>query len=332
LDSIKDIIDELTANKSEITILDLSMNTYVPEVFEKIAELIKGMENLKHIKLESVFDTLTFEEMSEVLKTLSLSLRRDLCSFELPSNAVSCNFPEEFGKFLEESELQELNLHNCGLGEDGLLKIAKHLKNIKKKENLIKLNLSKNRINVICPEFMEVFNEFVNIREFMLEANTIEEKSMSDFLEGIKNRKIEVLNLADNFVCGHGIEGLGAVFLNNNIKELYLQDIKVDKGDIKRLLTLFNKKGGEFPGELDYLKDSLTLDISCNYFEQDCIEELENLAMLVKFKKLIIFENRYEDIEKLKKLIQIEGGVVIDEEEEEIEEVDEELIEKLKVL
>ena len=59
------------------------------------------MKNLKHIKLESIFDSLTFEGMSEVLATLCVALPRNLHSFELPSNAVSCYFPKEKQLFLQ---------------------------------------------------------------------------------------------------------------------------------------------------------------------------------------------------------------------------------------
>lgn len=337
LDSIKDLLEELSSQKTQITILDLSLNTFMPLVFIKIAEIIKEMENLKNIKLESIFDSLTFEEMTEVLRTLCLSLPPGLKSFELPSNAVSCNFPDEFGLFLEKSKLQVINLHNCGLGEDGLKKIAIHLSKIEDKENLIKLDISKNRINVICPEFINIFKEFKNIKELIMNANTIEEKSMEQFLKEIKNEKLEILNLTDNFVCGKAIKQLGELFLRNDFKELYLQDIKVDEGDIYELLKLFNLKKAEFPGEIDFVKDELILDISCNYFEQNCVELLENLCELVKFKKLIIFENNFEDIEKLKDLVIKEGGMIVFSDEESSDSdsdfsVDEELIEKLKNL
>lgn len=332
LESAKDILEDLVSQKSEISILDLSFNTFVPEVFAEIAKVVKELQNLKHIRLESIFDSLTFEEMTDVLKALSAALPRDLRSFELPSNAVSCNFPEEFGKFLEECPLQVLNLHNCGLGEEGLKKIALHLEKLAVKDRLTSLNLSKNRVNVICPEFCTLFSQFKNLREFVLNANTIEEKSMSRFLKSIENKNLEVLNLADNFVCGEAIEDLGNLFLKSPIKELYLQDIKVDKGDINRLLESFRGKNEDFPGSMGYSRQELTLDISCNFFGQDCIALLEELATMFKFKRLVIFDNSYESIETLRELVLSDGGVVIDEEEEEIEPLDEEILVKLKVL
>lgn len=331
-ESAKQIIKELEEQKDKITRLDLSYNTFSPDVFSEIAGIIKEMKQLKHVKLESILDSLTFEEMCEVLTALSNALPRDLDAFELPSNAVSCNFPEEFGKFLEECPLKILNLHNCGLGEDGLKKVVAHLAKLEDKCNLASLNLSKNRINVICEEFADVFSEFKNLTEFILYANTIEEKSLARFLKNISNENLQKVNLTDNFVCGEAIDALGEVVLKNKVKELHLQDIKVDEGDIARLLgILARRKEMEFPGTLSTERPELVLDISCNFFKQDCVEALENLTAIYRFKKLIIFDNDFENIEKLKKLVHLDSGSVIDEEEEE-EEIDEDLISRLKAL
>lgn len=331
LDSVKQILEDLDSQKNEITVLDLSMNTFTPDVFSEIAKIIKEMKSLKKIRLESILDSLTYEDMCEILTSLSDALPRNLDSFELPSNAVSCKFPESFGKFLEECQLKELNLHNCGLGEDGLKKITAHLSKLPNKENLISLDLSKNRINVICDEFTELFKEFKNLTRFILNANTIEEESMGFFLESITNTSLQIVNLTDNFVCGDAIESLGKVFLNNDIKELYLQDIKTNEGDINRLLKIFNEKSSnKLPGTFESSKQDLILDISCNGFDQECVDLLESLADNYRLKELIIFDNNYDDVENLKKIVQEDNGFVKDEEEEDVEPVDEEIVEKLK--
>lgn len=333
VESVSEILEELNKNKEQITILDLSFNTFVPEVFSEIAKVIKAMNSLKQVKLESIFDSLTYEEMCKVLIALSEALPRNLVSFELPSNAVSCNFPEEFGKFLQETPVKVLNLHNCGLGEDGLKKIVSYLEKLENKKNLTVLDFSKNRINVICDEFAPLLSKFENVTDFILYANTIEEKSMADFLGRIENTKLSVLNLTDNFVCGEAMEGLSKVFSRNSIKELYLQDIKVDKGDIKRVLQALNSvKEAELPGELALEKPEIVLDISCNYFDQDCIEVLEDLTLSYKFKKLVIFDNNYEDVDNLKRLVLLDNGCIIDEEDEDLDPIDAELLEKLSVL
>jgi len=331
--SAEKIISDLGNQASEITILDLSLNTYTPEVLKEMCSKIKEMKALRHVILESIFDSLNYEDMCLCLELLCESLPETLLSFELPSNAVSCNFPEKFGDFLSRTPLKKLNLHNCGLGEDGLVKVGQCLKKLEDKSILEYLDLSKNRINVISKEFAEVFSAFENLSSFKLQANTIEESSMELFLGNIENENLQLLDLSDNFVCGKAIDYLGEVFIRNKITELYLQDIKVDDGDIFRLLKKMNSKPTqEVPGGFEDQRSELILDISCNSFEQDCVKLLEDLASRFLIKKLVIFDNCYDSIDDLKTMISSDGGVLIDQEgdlmsQEEV--LDDELIKRL---
>ena len=300
-----------------------------------MSKKIKEMKNLKTIKLESIFDSLTFEEMSSVLSSLSGSLTRDLVSFELPSNAVSCNFPEEFGAFLSECPLTVLNLYNCGLGQEGLKRVSDYLDKLENKENLQLFNISKNRINKIDESFGQTLNKFQSLVEFRISNNTIEEESMAVFLRSINNKKIEILDLSDNFICGECPEDLGDLFVRSeSLKCLYLQDSKMDKGDLNILLKICSSKQvQELPGGIVDSKPELTLDISCNDFEQDSVVYLEILAKKFSVKKLVVFENCYDDIEELKDIISKDGGVVVEEEDnEELFEIDDNIVEKLKNL
>lgn len=332
-ESIKFLMDDLKNHRDDISLLDLSMNTYTPEILKEICGVIGEMKNLRNVKLESIFDSLTYEEMCSALESVSACLAKTLVSFELPSNAVSCHFPEKFAQFLSECPLKVLNLHNCGLGEDGLKRISGCLYKLKNKDNLVSLNISKNRINAISEDFARVFSEFKSITEFRINCNTIEEKSMGDFLKGLTNERLEILDLSDNFVCGQAIDHLGSVFLRNKISKLFLQDIKIDRGDIYRLLEAMNKKQfQDLPGGIDCPKPELVLDISCNGFEQDCIGLLEDLSTTFCIKKLVIFDNNYENIDRLRDMIASDGGCIIDEEEDMSEPVDDGIMEKLKDL
>lgn len=328
IESISLLLQDLESQKHEITTLDLSLNTFIPSVFLKICDKIKTLENLKHVILESVLDSLTFEQMCEFMDSLSNCLPLDLISLELPSNALSCNFPEKFANFLSNCPLKVLNLHNCGLGEDGLTRVVNCISKLENKTNLISLDLSKNRINVICPEFANVLSTFKSLERLILNANTIEENSMAQFLNSLQNKNLQVLNLTDNFVCGVAIEPLGELFLKNSFKELYLQDIKVDEHDINRLLKMMlTKDVVGLPGALEEPKHSLILDISCNNFDQDCIGILMKMLEKFYFEKLIIFDNDFEDCEDLKNEITSHGGRIIEEEEEEdFEPVEEKLL------
>lgn len=171
------LLEELDRNKKDITVLDLSMNTYTPVVMEKICEIIKEMENLKSVILESIFDSLTFEEMSAALAALSNALSRELHSFELSSNAVSCDFPEDFGKFLSECPLTALNLYNCGLGMEGLKRVSNSLSKLENKSKLQVLDVSKNRINKIDDSFGPTIKKFKNLSQFKIRNNTIDKET-----------------------------------------------------------------------------------------------------------------------------------------------------------
>lgn len=364
-ESISSLLNDLESQCSEIKTLDLSLNTYTPPVFLKICLKIKNLRNCKQIILESILDSLNYDEMCEIMTYISEYFPLHLESLELPSNALSCNFPAKFGTFISSSKLKVLNLHNCGLGEDGLKKISAFLSKIDDKSILESLDLSKNRINIICPDFADVLSQFRYLSRLILNANTIDDKSMAQFLKNLKNQNLQILNLTDNFVCGKAIEYLGDVFNSNNIKELYLQDIKVDEGDINKLLKKFlmkNKVDNDIepverkekksessetdskessletlqlglPGSFEEPKSNLIIDLSCNNFNQECIELLIKLSEFIKFEKLIIFDNNYSDCEELRNIVASNNGRFIDEEEEEdFEPVDESIVKMINLL
>ena len=334
LESIKDILNDLKKHKDDISSLDLSFNTFVPSVFEEISKSIKKLKNLKKIKLESFFDSLTYEEMSKVLSLLSNSLTRNLVSFEIPSNAVSCNFPEDFGKFLSECPLTILNLYDCGLGQEGLAKISKHLDNLENKGNLEVLNLSKNRINCIEESFASILCKFKNLKEFRIRHNTIEEVSLSYFLKNMKNENLEILDLSDNFVVEECILSLGDLFLRSNLKELLLYDSKMNSNDLQILIQIFNTKAvQELPGGMGSNKSEFSMDISCLDFEQNVVPILEEFCNKFKIVKLVVFENCCDDLSTLKKIIENDGGILVENEEDVVAEgIDEEIISKIKNL
>lgn len=334
VEDAKKIISELNAQKYIITILDLSMNTYTSEVWKELIEIVKEMKNLKHVVFESIFDSLDYEEMSNCLKLISIGLPRDLIAFEIPSNALSCNFPEEFGIFLSEASLEKINLQDCGFGESGFEKISEYLKKIKNKKNVEYLNFGRNRINKISEETSQIMGLFTELNEFKINGNTIEEESMIKLLNNLASDKLEILNLSDNYVCGSGIEAIGKIFSNNKLKELYLQDIKVYDGDIERLLQIMiEKPTHNFPGALEEQKPELILDLTYNAFEQNCVKYLELLAEKLSFKKLFIYGNYPDDVENLKSVIQSDGGILVEEEDDWDEElIDEDIVKRLEGL
>lgn len=333
VDAIKDFLEEISSHKEVITTLDLSMNTYVPAVAVVLADIIKDMKNLKKIILESIMDSLNVEEMKEVVSTLLNALPSTLEEFEMPSNALSCEYPDALSNFVSSFSLRVLNLYNCGLGEDGLIRLTKDIAKLKNKSILNVLNLGKNRINRFDESFVKLFNEFENLIDFRIKANTIEENGLCYFLENAVCKNLRIFDLSDNFVCGNCHSALGELFKRTKLEELYLYDAKMDEGGLYEFLRLALEKPMEvFPGGMNNSKPELTLDISCLGFGQDCIPCLEQLANMYRFKRLIIYENDYEDIIDLTELVKSNGGIIVTEEEqaEECLLVDKDIVERLK--
>lgn len=332
--SAKALIEDLEKHKEDISALDLSFNTFTPPVFAEISKIIAEMKNLRHVRLESIVDSLTFEEMSAVLSALSDALTRDLSALELPSNALSCNFPAAFGKLLSECPLTVLDLYNCGLGEEGLIAVTERLAALQDKTRLQVLNLSKNRINKITPALAPLLNEFTALTDLRIRNNTIEETSMSAFLDALEGRGLRTLDLSDNFVCGASHAALGRLFQRADLAQLYLQDAKMDDGGLNVFLELCNRKAlDELPGGIQEARPVLDLDISCLDFAQDAVPLLEELATKYQIQRLVVFENAYEDVAELRRLVKEAGGVFVEEEEQEEEPgIDGDIVEKLKVL
>lgn len=315
-ESISLLLGDLERQKDYITTLNLSLNTFTPQMLEKVLSVISQMKNLTHVIFESIMDTLSFEDMLACVILISKNMPSGLRAFEMPCNALSYKFPEEFGEFLRDTDLKVINLQDCGLGADGLDKLTKVLRDSKYKKSLTKLNLAKNRINEVSEEFGEYFSSLENLEYFQFNSNTIEDISMERFLKLVTNKNLKCLNLSDNTVCGKAIEYLGRIFNDNELESLYLQDIKADDGDINNLLEIMTKKlHSDLPGEFKE-KPKLIMDISCNRFDQDCVLLLEKLALTFDFRKLIIFENDYSDISNLKQLILKNKGVLVDDEDD----------------
>lgn len=332
-ENLAGFLDELAANKNEITTLDLSMNTFLPEAATSIAARIRGLANLKRVRLESIFDSLNVEQRNAVLTAFLDALPLTLEELEMPSNALSCEYPDVLGDFLSACPLRVLSLYDCGLGEDGLARLTVDLSRLKNKANLATLNLGKNRINFIHEEFVSLFNEFENLTDFRIRSNTIDEEGLAHFLENATVSKLTVLDISDNFVCGDCHRALGMLFQRAALEQLYLYDAKMDDGGLAEFLGLaLEKTHDELPGGIEDRKPELVLDISCLAAGQECVPLLERLASKYAVKRLVLFENDFDDLERLTSLVSAEGGVVIAEEDQLVETpaIDQSIIERIK--
>ena len=314
VEDLADFLKEMEDGKDEITTLDVSMNTFTPPVAKELAKRIAGLTKLKKIELGSILDSLKIEDMNIVIPALIDALPLTLEELEMPSNALSCNYPKELSKFIKNCPLRVLNLFDCGLGEEGLRRISGDLSEQENKANLRSLNLGKNRINVIHKEFAEVLNSFEGLAELRIRSNTIEKESLTGFLERLDGGKLAVLDLSDNFVRGGCEVALGELFKRAPIEQLYLFDSKMDGDELSQFLAKALEKQVEE-------KPKLVLDVSVCWGNEACVPLLEQLAAQYAIKRLVLFENDFEASEDLISLVRESGGVVIsDEENQNVEE------------
>lgn len=335
LETAKTLLKDIKQCSAEITVLDLSNNTYVPEVAAELAAQIRAMPRLKEIRLESIVDTLTFEEMSEVVAAIADALPRTLAVFAIPSNALSCRFPEALARLLRECPLQKLDLYNCGLGAEGAERIITALGAQPDKRRLVAFDISKNRINRLVARAGTVLSMYTALQDLRLRSNTIEEASMAAFFNALALPALACLDVSDNFVCGTAIAPLCALLAAGRVAELGLQDTKMDDGDIDVVLrALIALPTQELPGGVPTGKPELVLDISCIYAEQTTVPLLVELSKRFALRRLVLFENSFEDLAELRACVAEDGGVVVEEEEEEEGEmpapVDPTLIERIK--
>lgn len=307
------LLDELDRCYENVTYLDLSRNTYSPLVFDKIAEIIKKMENLRSFKANSFLDTLTHDETMHVLSSLALSLPHSLVSLELSNNALSCEFPKEFERFISETPLAVLTLHDCGLGQDGADRIIRAIASNPDKSKLVSLNISKNRINKLPDEFGNIIGGFSNLQEINIRNNTIEQKSMALFFTDFNSETLHVLDIGDNFICGEAIKPFCNLISRMRLTRLYMHDIKIDGDEMDKVLdALYEMRSGDLPGGPSSNKPGLILDISYNDLEQCNVPRLTKLSDRFILKKLIIYENYFEDITDLRIMIAKDGGTLVD--------------------
>ncbi|KAL6120821.1 hypothetical protein NUSPORA_02385 [Nucleospora cyclopteri] len=323
VESVKEIIKELKDIKLEITELDLSNNTFVPEVFKEICKIIEEMKRLKVVNFESIISMLNYDEMVQICDLMSYSLTDKIVSLNLSANALSCRFPESLGDFISKCSLIDLNLYNCGLGKEGIERLGEFLDKVEKKE-LVTLNVGKNRINSIDSHFGEVLNKFKNIKDFKMAHNTIYE-GMDEFLEKIDDLDLEVFDISDNFIENSSvfcklIKGF------SHLHELYIRDIKTEEmNDILQAILEITVESPELGGMIE--RPNMILDVSQNDMEnEELLNKIERICKKYSIKKLYIYDNFFENIEKVKELVYEQDGEVIEMDPKMVEDVEDEML------
>ena len=277
LEKAKKLLINLDENFDTVKELDLSHNTYYPPVFINIVKICNNMFKLKKINCESILSCLTLDDMIAICKAMHKHLPRTIKHLNMSANALSCNIPDEFVSFIGEcNDLEHLNLYNCGLGHEGIVKILKGLEGKCPKLNY--LNIGKNRINILNSELGKIINGFKELKTFRMAHNTVSE-GFDEFLNELTQNFTE-LDITDNFI--EESDGLRKVIEGSELKELHIRDIKTD--DMSAILDAI----------LIHRKLEI-LDIAQNdMFEEGDLLKIIKIVENNQLKKLFIYDNFYE--------------------------------------
>lgn len=313
----KNDVECLLSNlKDNIVELDLSTNVFEPEAMEEICKKINEMKNLQIIRLDGIFSTLKKQDMLKCLSLICSALKdKKLIELDLSNNALSCEFPEEFYFLIKNLKtLKFLRIRNGGIGLKGgniLGEMIEHL------ESLEYLDLAQNRFFSFPEKLSSGLLKLKHLSVLKLEYNTIEKDSLELFLEKLKDKSIEVLDITDNILSVSGCKYLGELFNNWNLKELRMGDCLARNEGVLEFLKFANKKyiplnlPGGFDNDIDFV-----LDISYNEWDQDCVEGLALFCEKYKLRQINISGNFYEDDEPITSVCDKYGGQVILEEED----------------
>lgn len=313
----KDVEFLLPKLTETIVELDLSTNVFEPEAMEEICSKICKMKNLQIIRLDAIFSTLKRQDMLKCLSLICNALiDKRLIELDLSNNALSCEFPEEFYNLIKNLRtLKFLKIRNGGIGLKGgnlLGEMIEHL------INLEYLDIAQNRFFSFPEKLSNGLLKLNNLSILKLEYNTIEKDSLELFLEKLKNKPIEFLDITDNILSVKGCKYLGELFNSWNLKELRMGDCLARNEGIIEFLKYANKKyvplnlPGGFDNEIDF-----TLDISYNEWDQECMDDLVNFCEKYKIKQINISGNFYDDDEPITNVCDKYGGQVILEEDDE---------------
>lgn len=326
----EDVIEGITRSLDELVEIDLSGNYFSGEAIEGICEVLKDARNLRIVNLSSVFLGLDKERLHHNLILLSNMLaNHKIQKIDLSDNAISSDFPEEFGKFVSEStDLMHLKMNNCGLGKIGGNRLGECLKKIRNKNMLEIVDVAQNRFFSFPEVLSEALVLFDNIKELRLQYNTIEEETMFEFLRAFKNHELEVFDIRDNFLSPEGASYLGDLYCKWNLRELRVGDCMMGNEGVKDFLKKANTKLSPMmlPGDYDGERKGIILDISYNELEQDAMELLLEFCKKNLVKELAIFGNYHEDVAEIISVVKEQGGIVVTEEHLDISDSDDDKI------
>lgn len=207
-------------------------------------------------------------------------------------------------------------IYNCGLGCDGVKKIANIMQNLKNKNSLNVLDISNNKLTSGGKETGMLVNYFPCMTEARIQFNTMDSKSTYKFLEAIKDANLSVLDIRDNKIDVEGCKLLGEYLYNWNIAECYLADCEIGDQGLTELINSYRKASMYSMSQRWTRKRPLLhFDISYNELGDDVLDLLYDFARENEIEVLNITGNDFEEYEKLQMMLEDKGRKLVWEEE-----------------
>ena len=321
---LKEMISDITKNKSEITSLELSHCSIGTECAKKLSEAIRLCEKLTKVNYRDLFVSRLKEDLPISLKYLMEAISNKKIEFlDLSDNAFGPTAIPSFDFFLRTcTNLESLELENNGLGPEGAEMVCNALlQNDKIKLKMLTIN--RNRLEekgaLALAKVIEKMKSFEHLEFYQ---NGISSKGMKAIFLALKeNKNLEVLKINDN-ITKNALKDL--IEILPGFTKLKIIDIS----DSITESDLGNKFGVELFKALSSI-ESLK-EIYCNYNEIiDKNSQKEIFEYLKKFKNLKIVQLKGNEINKnlmkiYEKDISLEKLECFSDNEDELEEEEEE--------
>ncbi|EJW04967.1 hypothetical protein EDEG_00084 [Edhazardia aedis USNM 41457] len=335
-ESVKNHVSYISFNSKKIKEINLSDNVFYPEACDLLFSAIKKCTNLKKVTLSRIFSGLQPEVMQKSFKKIILCLSAPtLTHFDISQNAISCDFPECFVNFLKQLEnLRVIRIDDCGLGAIGIKVLFECLNTLKNKKNLEVIDISKNRITKGAHSVGEIIKDFVNLEEIYIQYNNIDGDTLVSFLKNLAKLNLTKLDLRDNILNLEGCALLGKYFVTWDLNDLRLSDCLIDDECLKAFTSEANATKNEcfFAGGFYKRLIGMTLDLSNNKISTEGLEYLKDFFENNKMKKILLYNNEFDDCSAIKEELIKKGCEVCDCESEESSEVCDSLVKKMEAL
>ncbi|EDW78043.1 uncharacterized protein Dwil_GK24798 [Drosophila willistoni] len=225
-EQVQDVVDALK-NQKVVHYLQLDGNTLGVEAAMAIGEGLKLHPEFRKALWKNLFTRRLKSEIPLALNHLGSGLieaKAHLTVLDLSDNALGPNGMKGLETFLRSPvcySLQELHLHNCGLGPEGGSMLSSALldlhANAKKAGTPLQLRVfvaGRNRLeNVGAAALAKAFKVLQTLEEIVLMQNSIYHDGVSVLAESFKaNTHLRVINMNDNTFAVKGAAKMAEVF------------------------------------------------------------------------------------------------------------------------